>query len=182
MAMQDDGWVCRSEIIWFKRGGGRPDSVANRPLKDHEKILMFTKKKNGYLFDGDTIRVPSKHPYTTSGRKKPAIYRRDYDKTERVWGNPMGRTAGSVWEIAPANYHGDHGATMPPELVQRCLSVSCPEDALVLDCFGGAGTTALVALKLGYNAISIDINPAYTREARQRVADADREREELAAD
>jgi DNA modification methylase len=43
----------------------------------------------------------------------------------------------------------------------------------VLDCFGGAGTTALVALQLGHRAISIDINPAHTREARQRIADAE---------
>jgi len=41
---------------------------------------------------------------------------------------------------------------------------------VVLDPFGGAGTTALVALQLGHRAISIEINPAYTEEARQRLA------------
>ena len=40
----------------------------------------------------------------------------------------------------------------------------------MLDCFGGAGTTALAALQLGHRAISIDINPVYTEEARQRIA------------
>jgi DNA modification methylase len=59
---------------------------------------------------------------------------------------------------------------MPPELVRRCLAVSCPDNGLVLDCFGGAGTTALVALTLGHRAISIDINPLYTAEARRRIA------------
>jgi DNA methylase len=47
---------------------------------------------------------------------------------------------------------------------------SCPEGGRVLDCFGGAGTTALAALQLGHTAISIDINPEYTEEARQRIA------------
>ena len=41
-----------------------------------------------------------------------------------------------------------------------------------MDVFGGAGTTALVALQLGHRAITIDINPAYTDEARARMANA----------
>ena len=40
----------------------------------------------------------------------------------------------------------------------------------VLDPFGGAGTTALVAIELGLQATSIDLNPAYTKEARARIA------------
>jgi site-specific DNA-methyltransferase (cytosine-N4-specific) len=186
MAMQGDGWICRSEIIWNKKGGGRPDSVGNRPIKDHEKVLMFTKRRNGYHYDGDPIRVPLIRPYSTAGRKKPGLYRRDYDRTERVWSNPMGRSGGSVWEITPANYRGGHAATMPPELVRRCLLVSCPENCLVLDCFGGAGTTGLVALQLGHRAISIELNPAYTEEARRRITrelgDAGGEPDALAAD
>jgi DNA modification methylase len=169
MAMQADGWVCRSEVIWKKRGGGRPDSVTNRPLKDHEKVLLLTKRRNGYHYDGDPIRVPLIRPYAKPGRKKPSIYRRDNDRTERVWGNPMGRSGGSVWEITPANYQGNHAATMPEDLVRKCLLVSCPENGLVLDPFGGAATTALVALKLGHHAISIEINPSYTKEGRERV-------------
>jgi len=39
-----------------------------------------------------------------------------------------------------------------------------------MDIFGGAGTTALVALELGHRAITIDINPRYTQEARTRLA------------
>src|SRR5580700_10103252 len=101
-------------------------------------------------------------------------------------GRIRGRNAGSVWEITPSSYQGSHAATMPEELVRRCLSVSCPENALVLDCFGGAGTTALVALQLGHRAISIELNPAYTKEAHHRIAveldDADNEPDALAAD
>jgi DNA methylase len=49
---------------------------------------------------------------------------------------------------------------------------SCEDESVVLDMFGGAGTTALVALQLGYRAITIEINPDYTSEARERLADA----------
>jgi DNA modification methylase len=46
----------------------------------------------------------------------------------------------------------------------------------VLDPFGGAGTTALVAIELGLYATSIDLNPAYTKEARARVAGMTRQK------
>jgi DNA modification methylase len=186
MAMVDDGWLCRAEIIWSKRGGGRPESVNNRPTKDHEKVLMFAKQRSGYHYDCDPIREPPVRPHSTPGRRKPGMYRRDFQKTEMVWNNPMGRSAGSVRKITPANYRGSHAATMPPELVRRCLLISCPEGGAALDCFGGAGTTALVALQLGHRAISVELSSAYTEEARRRItealSDASGEPDALAAD
>lgn len=44
-----------------------------------------------------------------------------------------------------------------------------PKPATVLDPFGGAGTTALVAGQLGRNAILIEVNPAYAEIARARL-------------
>jgi DNA modification methylase len=159
MALQDDGWICRAEIVWYKGpGGGRPESVANRVTKNHEKILMFTKQRR-YFYDPDPIREPLVGTYSTP------------NKDFRVYLNPMGRNSGSVWTIPPSSdYRGSHPATMPEELVRRMLLASCPEGGRVMDVFGGAGTTALVALELGHTVISIDINPAYTKEARQRIA------------
>ena len=58
---------------------------------------------------------------------------------------------------------------LPAELVRRLLLVSCPDQGVAMDIFGGAGTTAMVALELGHKAISIDINPRYTQEARKRL-------------
>ena len=58
MALQDDGWMCRAEIIWHKGpGGGRPESVRNRVTKTHEKVFMFTKQRQ-YFYDPDPIREP----------------------------------------------------------------------------------------------------------------------------
>jgi site-specific DNA-methyltransferase (adenine-specific) len=168
MAMQDDGWFLRAEIIWHKPNM-RPESVTDRPSKDFEKVLMFTKQRQ-YFYDPDPIRVPLVKPYSIPGKKKPGMNRGDGDRTERKWSNLMGRNAGSVWTIPPSNsYRGSHSATFPEELVRRCLLVSCPENSLVIEPFGGAGTVALVARELGHRVISIDINPAYTEEARQRL-------------
>jgi DNA modification methylase len=50
------------------------------------------------------------------------------------------------------------------------LLISCPDRGVVMDIFGGVGTTALVALELGHDAISIDINRHYSVEAKKRLA------------
>ena len=183
IAMQDAGWFCRSEIIWDKGpGGGKPEPVKDRPSRTHEKILMFSKQRR-YFYDADPIREPLVTAHSTKGRTKAGVLRNDIDRTERVFNNPMGRNAGSVWTITPSSYRGDHPATFPVELADRILRAACPEDGTVLDCFGGAGTTALAAARLGLKAISIDINPAYTKEARERLAkESGDQQEKLAAD
>ncbi len=76
-----------------------------------------------------------------------------------------------VWEIAPRPFRGAHFATFPPELVERCLRAGCPPSGHVLDPFGGAGTTALVANRRQMDCTLIEINADYIEIARQRLAD-----------
>ena len=171
IALQDDGWLLRHEVIWDK-GWVRPESARDRVTRTHDIVLMFAKAK-GYFYDQDPLRVPSVRPWATPGRQKPGLMRRDDDRRDlRVICNPMGRNVGSVWQIQRGNYQGAHTATFPPELVRRMIVSSRDDNSVVLDMFGGAGTTALVALQLGHRAITIDINSDYTSEARERLAAA----------
>lgn len=75
----------------------------------------------------------------------------------------------SVWWIATANYKDGHYAVMPDALAEICIRAGCPKDGVVLDPFGGAGTTGLVADRLGRNAIMIELNPDYTAMAERRI-------------
>jgi DNA modification methylase len=43
-ALQADGWVLRSEVIWSKPNP-MPESVTDRPTKAHEQMFMFSKGK-----------------------------------------------------------------------------------------------------------------------------------------
>jgi DNA modification methylase len=75
-----------------------------------------------------------------------------------------------VWEIATAAFSEAHFATFPPALVAPCIMAGCPADGLVLDPFGGAGTTGLVADRMGRDAILIELNPEYAAMAEARLA------------
>lgn len=74
-----------------------------------------------------------------------------------------------VWNIPTEAFSGAHFATFPPELAARCILAGCPEGGHVLDPFGGAGTTALVATALGRSATLIELNPDYATLARARI-------------
>lgn len=52
-ALQDAGWILRSDIIWHKRNA-MPSSVTDRPTPAHEYLFLLTKKPR-YFYDADAI-------------------------------------------------------------------------------------------------------------------------------
>jgi DNA modification methylase len=79
------------------------------------------------------------------------------------------RNKRDVWTIATQPFSGAHFATFPPALIEPCIKAGCPEGGLVLDPFGGAGTTGLVADRLGRSAILCELNPEYVEMAAKRI-------------
>lgn len=77
---------------------------------------------------------------------------------------------GSVWEIPPVG-RSEHGAAFSEKVVEPCILAGCPVGGTVLDPFFGAGTTGLVASRLGRNAIGIELKPEYAELARTRISD-----------
>lgn len=75
---------------------------------------------------------------------------------------------GTVWKISPRGYEG-HSAAFPTELVVPCIAAGCPVGGTVLDPFGGAGTTGLVADRMQRHAILLELNPTYAALAEHRI-------------
>lgn len=63
----------------------------------------------------------------------------------------------TVWLISP-DASDEHQATMPRELVRRCLLASCGTGDLVFDPFIGSGTVGAVAERLGCRWVGTDLN------------------------
>jgi DNA modification methylase len=73
----------------------------------------------------------------------------------------------TVWSIANVG-HEEHPAVFPEELPLRLIKLFSFWGETVLDPFGGTGTTACVASKLGRSAISVDQNKRYVQIAKDR--------------
>lgn len=86
--------------------------------------------------------------------------------------HPDGAAPGDFWPISTSSSSGlphPHYATYPEELcIIPVLACTDPGD-LVLDPFGGSGTTAVVAKKYGRRAITIDIDPKACENAVYRL-------------
>ncbi len=79
------------------------------------------------------------------------------------------RNKRSVWTVTTKPFKEAHFATFPPDLIEPCILAGCPSGGTVLDPFGGAGTTGLVAERNGRNSVLLELNAQYVEIARKRL-------------
>lgn len=77
---------------------------------------------------------------------------------ERWYGN---NSQTSVFEFPKPSRSADHPTMKPVELVQAMLDNSCPRKGIVLDLFGGSGTTLIAAHHHGSYARMVELDPKY---------------------
>lgn len=173
-ALQADGWYLRQDIIWHKPNP-MPESVTDRCTKAHEYIFLLSKSPR-YYFDSDAIKEPAVSDHKSgNGFKRGA--RMSYQNAD---GSPRGndeqwdrvggmRNKRDVWTVSTKPYREAHFATFPPDLIEPCVLAGAPVGGMVLDPFGGAGTTGLVAERHGRHSVLTELNPAYAALAAERI-------------
>jgi DNA modification methylase len=164
-ALQADGWYLRQDIIWSKPNP-MPESVTDRCTKAHEYIFLLSKNAR-YYFDQDAIAEQSKYP---DGPNNPTNnkYKSLGQNLHRIGADPI-RNKRSVWNVTTNAFSEAHFATFPPTLIEPCILAGCPKGGTVLDPFAGAGTTGMVADRLGRDAILIELNPKYAEMIERRI-------------
>lgn len=161
-------------LVWFYRNKA---NLGNDWGRSHESILHFRKSKD-FIFNVDDIRIPYnehtlKYPKRTQAESSQYSNGKKYDM---VWEpNPLGAKPKDVLEI-PAISNGawekyPHLTQKPVELLRKViLSSSNPHD-LVLDPFGGSGTTYAVAEALNRRWLGTELELAYCNIIQQRLCD-----------
>lgn len=190
-ALREDGWWLRSAIIWAKPNG-MPGSQEDRCTSSYETVFLLSKSAD-YWSDFDAIKTPPREStlvrtaqdtqaqagsHRANGgrsdkqrghKRKHAGFNERWDAMERSEQMAKPAMMRDVWFISPAASSDPHFAQMPEELARRCILAGSPQGGVVLDPFGGAGTTGLVAERLGRNSILIELNPAYAAIAQRRI-------------
>ncbi|MEW6211529.1 MAG: site-specific DNA-methyltransferase [Acidobacteriota bacterium] len=184
LALQDKGWILRSEIIWNKLNA-MPSSVKNRPTTSHEHIFLFAKSKN-YFYNADAIREPhvtfteqskmrggrnhfGKRNSTPENGKNRGSHNLHDGRWDQAF-HPLGRNKRTVWDISLGKFRDAHFAVFPESLVKICILAGSGEGDTVLDPFTGSGTTACVAKETGRHFLGIELIPRYVEMAKKRVA------------
>ncbi len=118
---------------------------------------MKVQKKNPAVFGGKNKFI--------EGRKQSRLH-----SGNKYLGTVTGtRNKRTVWTVASQPYPGAHFATFPEKLIEPCILAGCPVGGVVLDPFGGSGTTGRVAIKHNRNAILIELNPDYLKQIANRT-------------
>lgn len=92
-----------------------------------------------------------------------------WDAMEKAEQVAQGGNLRSVWWISPAQCDEAHFAVMPDQVAEICIRAGSRPGDTILDPFSGAGTTGVVADRLGRDAVLIELYDKNTEIARRRV-------------
>ena len=155
--LKSTGFHFRNWLVWHYTFGQNQRKKFNRA---HTHIMYFTKSRDDFTFNADDVRVPS---------ARQLVYR---DKRA----NPKGKVPDDVWSFSRVcgtfrERVGTHPCQMPESVLERIIRASSSRDDLVLDPFGGTGTTAAVAKRLERRYITVEISEDYYRAILERLKD-----------
>ncbi|MEL7445470.1 MAG: site-specific DNA-methyltransferase [Pseudomonadota bacterium] len=183
LALVDDGWTLRSDVIWHKPNA-MPHSAKTRPTTDHEYLFMFSKSKD-YFYDADAIREPHvtfsekskmrggrNHLGKRGGTPEAGKNKGNSNLHDARWDqavHPLGRNKRTVWSVPLGKFREAHFAVFPEKLIEPCVLAGSPRGGIVLDPFFGSGTAGLVALNNGRRFVGIDFNRDYCEMAQRRL-------------
>lgn len=176
LAIQRLGWRWIETYIWAKPNAV-PGRFGPRTKDAFEYVYHFARGPKPY-FDLDAVRVPYKTPSTEivrrrldrNGRRETAAgYGRNRAQTYEKGGADPGNVL-SVPQSYNQHYGVDHPAAMPEGLAEFFIKAASPVNGVVIDPFCGAGTTQVIARRLGRRAGGLDIHGPFVQEARERIA------------
>ncbi|MGA8303012.1 MAG: site-specific DNA-methyltransferase [Thermoplasmata archaeon] len=147
--LRDLGYIMRTEIIWYKQTMGRRTAWGSwrSPSNPHivpswEYVLVFSKGQWNLPGDRAMIDISAREFETFSD---------------------------GFWKIPPERRRAGHPAPFPEELIERLVKFYSYRGNVVLDMFGGTGTVAAVARRLGRHYLHIDSSAEYCAAAAERV-------------
>ena len=144
IALQQDGWYLRSDIIWQKPNP-MPESVTDRPTRSHEYVFLFSKSRK-YFYDADAVRENAKYGRRdwsdTESNLASATMAKDKrsnhgvrSKASVTGSNPSaGRNLRSVWTIPTHGFSEAHFATFPPKLIEPMIKAGTSEGGVCVEC------------------------------------------------
>ena len=125
LALQEDGWYLRQDIIWHKPNP-MPESVKDRCTKAHEYIFLLS-KSDQYYYDSQAI-MEEAQDWGTRDRANGKYHNEGtglnpHTGLEKSYTH---RNKRSVWTVPVKPYHDAHFAVFPTTLIEPAILAGCP--------------------------------------------------------
>jgi len=155
----------QNRITWEREKG----RGAKANWKNCAEDIWFCSVSKDYTFNIDAVKLNRRvlAPYRDHGRPK------DWRETDK--GNYRITYPSNLWTDLTVPFwsmpeNTDHPTQKPEKLLAKIILASSNPSDVVLDPFAGAGTTCVVAKKLGRRYIGIEIDKSYCCLAEKRLA------------
>lgn len=116
-------------------------------------------KENGYNFNiltwHKTVFIPA-----TNGHHFPDTEYLIYISKNAVWNNGQDANYGKYW-VLNNEKHADHPTIKPLEIIADEIKISSTPNGVVVDLFGGSGSTLITCEQLGRKAHLMELSPQY---------------------
>lgn len=165
-----EGNFC-NEIVWYYR---RWNIAGNYFARNHDVILWYAKNKEQHVFN--QMYIPKSKKSSAQGKAWKSVIgedgkRHSVQTDEKTKGVPMPDT----WEISMINpvakERTGYPTQKPEALLSRIIKAASNKGDIVLDSFGGSGTTAAVAEKEGRRWITGDVGKLSIYTMQKRILD-----------
>jgi DNA modification methylase len=167
-ALQADGWILRSDIVWEKPNC-MPESAEDRPTKCHEYLFCFS-ASDLYYYDADAIRESvTGGSHTRGGGVGGKTVPPGHDRQGRIRQNERfgravrelvtSRNKRTVWSIPTEPYKGKHYATFPRALARPCILAGTSQAGCCAAC-GAPFARDLVIEGPSFNQITMGRPPS----------------------
>ena len=157
------------DIIWDKGRGKDPMNAKNRPMKRHENISIFYKKKGTY--NPQMIKLD-----------KPDVRKNNKVTTSSLWNKNGDIVLNKVYTeryptsilVCANNNHKDrvHPSQKPIDLLEWLIKTYSNENDLILDFTMGSGSTGVACMNTNRKFIGIELNEKYFNIAKERIEKA----------
>ncbi len=173
IAQNDLGFICRSWVVWYYTFGVH---CKRKFTRSHAHLFHFVRDAKEFTFNIEAIRVPSARQLVYADRRAAAGGRMPDDTwILRPQDLPEGfRPEEDTWFFSRVcgtfrERSGWHGCQMPEQLLGRIIKACSNPGDLVLDPFGGSGTTLAVAKKLGRRWLGFELSSQYAKRIQDRL-------------
>lgn len=164
----------KHDLVWIKNNATGSLQARNRPLKQHEDVLVFSA--------GTTIqqrRSSRRYTYHPLGQESAGLRKVSKGKHSTYLRN-VTHNAGRVYEatknnprttvFCPKDKDDLHPFQKPLDLLEYLIRTYSSEGDVVLDSFVGSGSTCVAAMRSGRRSIGIEMTEEYFRVAEKRMS------------
>ena len=176
-----------NEIVW-KKYSGIKNQASKKFTTQTDTIFLYSKNPN-YIFNQQYREmskdyIESEYKYTDKdGRRYAMIRGRGYQDSggaakKKYLDENKGAPITSLWDDdltlnTSSSERIGYDTQKPEALLERIIKTSSNKESVVADFFGGSGTTAAVAEKLGRKWIICDLGKPACMITRKRLIDQD---------